>query len=213
MYRLKQIGTVSTKKAADIKESRLGIGFEKLDRDAFDPEKAYDKLANIGVKWVRLQSGWQKTEKQKGVYDFAWLDLVEYIDNSVIAQMSVPDMRACVQYALSYPERTKAIIPELDLAKLMTLSFGRPDTKTFSLLESAFYAAKKGGALPAVLNAANEVAVAKFLSGKIRFGDITESVNEVLYSMENSSAFHDIDDILLADKEAREKTERALALK
>ena len=139
--------------------------------------------------------------------------MVEYIDNSVIAQMSVPDMRACVQYALSYPERTKAIIPELDLAKLMTLSFGRPDTKTFSLLESAFYAAKKGGALPAVLNAANEVAVAKFLSGKIRFGDITESVNEVLYSMENSSAFHDIDDILLADKEAREKTERALALK
>ena len=79
MYRLKQIGTVSTKKAADIKESRLGIGFEKLDRDAFDPEKAYDKLANIGVKWVRLQSGWQKTEKQKGVYDFAWLDSV--VDN------------------------------------------------------------------------------------------------------------------------------------
>ena len=68
MYRLKACGRVETKCAADIKTSRLGIGFEKLDRDAFEPEKAYDKLANIGVKWVRIQSGWQKTERVKGCF-------------------------------------------------------------------------------------------------------------------------------------------------
>ena len=139
--------------------------------------------------------------------------MVEYIDNSVIAQMSVPDMRSCIQYALSYPERTDAIIPRLDLSRLMTLSFGRPDTKTFSLLDSAFYAAEKGGALPAVLNASNEVAVAKFLRGEIKFGEITENVNKVLYSMESTSSLHNLDDILLADKEARIRTNEALSKK
>ena len=97
MYRLKKIGTVKTKRASDIKHSRLGIGFEKLDRDAFKPEKAYDKLADIGVKWVRLQSGWQKTEKEKGVYDFAWLDSV--VDN-IIARGMTPWMCMCYGNAL-----------------------------------------------------------------------------------------------------------------
>ncbi len=139
--------------------------------------------------------------------------MVEYIDNSIIAQMSVPDMRFCIQYALSYPNRIETVIPELDLAKTTTLSFGKPDKKTFSLLDSAFYSAKKGGALPAVLNAANEVAVAKFLRGEIRFGDITESVNNVLYGMESVSSLHNLDDILLADKEARIRTEEILSTK
>ena len=65
--------------AKDISHSRLGIGFEKLDRDTFDPNKAYDKLAQIGVKHIRIQSGWARTEKEKGVYDFAWLD--DIVDN------------------------------------------------------------------------------------------------------------------------------------
>ena len=92
MYRLKPCGKVETKAAADIRTSKLGIGFEKLDRDAFDPEKAYDKLGKIGVKWVRIQSGWQKTEKEKGVYDFAWLDAV--VDN-IIARGMTPWMCVC----------------------------------------------------------------------------------------------------------------------
>ena len=74
MERLKKIGTVPPRNSADIKESRLGVGMEKLDRDAFDPDKAYDKIAALGVKWIRLQSGWQKTEMEEGVYDFSWLD-------------------------------------------------------------------------------------------------------------------------------------------
>lgn len=97
MYRLKEIGKIKTKKAAEISSSRLGIGFEKLDRDAFDPEKAYDKVSEIGIKWVRLQSGWQKTERVKGVYDFAWLDTI--VDN-IIKRGMTPWICVCYGNAL-----------------------------------------------------------------------------------------------------------------
>ena len=76
MERLKCVGYVAPIHSSNIKNSRMGIGFEKLDRNVFDPEKAYDKVAAIGVKWVRIQSGWARTEKEKGVYDFAWLDRI-----------------------------------------------------------------------------------------------------------------------------------------
>lgn len=76
MEQLKKIGTIVPKKSVDIKKSRIGLGFEKLDRDAFDPEKSYPFVADSGVKWARLQSGWQKTEREKGKYDFAWLDRI-----------------------------------------------------------------------------------------------------------------------------------------
>ena len=92
MHRLHKIGNIKPKTAKDVKESRLGIGFEKLDRDAFDPEKAYDKIAALGVKWVRIQSGWQKTEKEKGVYDFAWLDSI--VDN-LLSRSLVPWICVC----------------------------------------------------------------------------------------------------------------------
>lgn len=76
MVRLSQKGKITPKKSKEINHSCIGIGFEKLDRDVFDPEKAYDYVAKTGVKWARLQSGWQRTEKQKGVYDFEWLDKI-----------------------------------------------------------------------------------------------------------------------------------------
>ncbi len=79
MERLRKIGTIKPIHSKDIQDSRLGLGMEKLDRDAFEPEKVYDKVAALGVKWIRLQSGWQKTEKLEGVYDFAWLD--SQVDN------------------------------------------------------------------------------------------------------------------------------------
>ena len=79
MERLKYTGKVTAKNSADIKDSRFGLGMEKLDRDAFDPEKVYDKVSALGVKWIRIQSGWQKTEKTEGVYDFTWLD--SQVDN------------------------------------------------------------------------------------------------------------------------------------
>ncbi len=81
MQRLKKIGTLVPKSASEISHSRLGIGFEKLDRALFDPRKAYDKLAALGVKWVRIQSGWKRTETVKGVYDFSWID--DIVDNLI----------------------------------------------------------------------------------------------------------------------------------
>jgi len=139
--------------------------------------------------------------------------MVEYIDNSVIAQMSVPDMRLCAQYAMTYPERTEAVIPELDLFEVSKLSFARPDMETFSLLRCAIDSVRKGGALPAVLNAANEVAVAEFLRGRIPFYAITESVSSVLSDLEREAvSVHDLEGILSMDQKARELALGALCL-
>lgn len=132
--------------------------------------------------------------------------MVEYIDHSVIAQLSAPDMRLCVQYALTAPKRNAAVIPPIDFTRLGTLTFGKPDLDTFVLLGAAFHAVKIGGALPAVLNAANEVAVAAFLSHKIGFCDIMDVVTEVLSELETSAATaHTLDEILLCDRVARVK--------
>ena len=81
MDNLKAIAKVAPVHSSQVAFSKCGIGFEKLDRAVFDPSKAYDKVAAIGVKWIRLQSGWARTEKQKGVYDFSWLN--DIIDNLV----------------------------------------------------------------------------------------------------------------------------------
>lgn len=136
--------------------------------------------------------------------------MVEYIDNSVIAQLSVPDMRSCAQYALTYPAREQAIIEELDLCKLSKLTFDEPDTDTFALLACAVDCIKNGGALPAVLNAANEVAVDEFLNGSIGFYAITESVCSVVRSMQSAKDVHTLDGILSADREARERARAIL---
>ena len=128
---------------------------------------------------------------------------VEYIDNSVIAQMSVPDMRHCVQYALTYPERMVAKTKPLDLFEVGKLSFAAPDMETFVLLKKAYEAIEKGGALPAVLNAANEEAVAAFLDEKIGFYDIFEVVSDTLYKYSSADKACELEDILAIAREAR----------
>ena len=138
--------------------------------------------------------------------------MVEYIDNSIIAQMSVPDMRHCAQYAMTYPERQSAVIDELDLFKLSKLTFAEPDTDTFSLLAYAVDCIGKGGALPAVLNAANEVAVAEFLKGRIGFYSITESVCCVVDRMQEAKNVHSLEGIIAADREARQMTMETLGI-
>ena len=92
MERLIKIGEISQKNSKDIKFSKIGLGFEKLDRDAFDPSKCYDKISALGVKWARIQSGWAKTEKEKGVYDFSWLDTIV---DSLIEHGLKPRMCLC----------------------------------------------------------------------------------------------------------------------
>ena len=131
--------------------------------------------------------------------------MVEYIDNSVIAQLSVPDMRLCAQYALTYPDRYDAVIPELDLFEISKLTFFKPDTETFALLSCAIDAVGKGGALPAVLNAANEVAVARFLDGKLGFYDITEAVCRTVEDMQYAKDKHTLSEIIECDRAARER--------
>ena len=138
--------------------------------------------------------------------------MVEYIDNSVIAQMSVPDMRLCAQYAVTYPDRCEAVIDQLDLFSIAKLTFAKPDTETFSLLACAIECIGKGGALPAVLNAANEVAVAEFLKGNIGFYTITESVTDVVSSMEYAKDIHDLEGIIQCDREARRRAGERLGL-
>ena len=93
MERLIECGKVEIKNSSVVKKSRIGLGFEKLDRGAFHPEKAYDKAAALGLKWIRLQSGWQRTEKVKGEYDFSWLD--DVLDN-LISRGLIPWM--CLAY-------------------------------------------------------------------------------------------------------------------
>ena len=81
MERLNVVGKIESKASLDVKRSKIGLGFEKLDRDVFDPEKAYDKVGALGVKWIRIQSGWQRTEREAGIYNFEWLDKV--VDNLI----------------------------------------------------------------------------------------------------------------------------------
>ena len=130
--------------------------------------------------------------------------MVEYIDNSVIAQLSIPDMRHCVQYALDKADRGEGVIEPLDLAKISKLTFARPDREAFALLNLALYSLDRGGATCAVLNAANEVAVAAYLSEKIKFGQISECVCHTVYAMPEASEIHTLEGIFEADAKARD---------
>ncbi len=132
--------------------------------------------------------------------------MVEYIDNSVIAQLSVPDMRHCVQHALDGASRTDGVIEPLDLAKISKLTFAYPDREAFPLLDLALYSLSQGGAACAVLNAANEVAVAAYLSGRISFAQISESVCHAVHYMEHAKDIHTLEGIFEADREARRIT-------
>lgn len=138
--------------------------------------------------------------------------MVEYIDHSIIAQMSVPDMRHCVQYALTHPRRLPAegTLREADLFALGKLTFGRPDTEVFPLLPLAGDCIAAGGALPCVLNAANEVIVAAFLKESIRFCDIPDLVTRTVEDLRYVSAWHTYDQLMEADALARETAARLL---
>ncbi len=106
--------------------------------------------------------------------------MVQFTDGSVKAQLGVPDMKVPIQYALSYPFRFTSDFPRLDFSKYPSLTFDRPDTQRFPALELAFEALAKGGNMPCVLNAANEVAVDAFLNGRIGFADIPRMAEQAM---------------------------------
>ena len=128
---------------------------------------------------------------------------VEFVDNTVIGEMSVPDMRMCVQYAVDYPCRMPAHTDRLDLFKVGKLTFSRPDTEAFPLLALAARAIGEGGALPAVMNAADEVAVGAFLEQKLSFAEISEVVIKVYERMTDAKNAVSLEDIIASDRTAR----------
>jgi 1-deoxy-D-xylulose 5-phosphate reductoisomerase (EC 1.1.1.267) len=130
--------------------------------------------------------------------------MVEFIDGSIIAQLSTPDMCLPIQYALTYPERVESHRVQTNLAKIGSLSFEEPDEKRFPALSLARQAAKIGGTMPAVLNAANEVAVESFCQGKIRFNEIAEIVAETMESHTPIKSPR-LEEVLDADSWARNK--------
>ena len=136
--------------------------------------------------------------------------LVEYIDGSVVAQLGIPDMRIPIGYALSYPERLNLGLSRLSLSQCGNLSFEKPDYTRFPALQMAFDALEEGGVKPAVLNGANEVAVAAFLDERIGFTDITATVAAALSAIEPGDD-QDLEAILAADRSARVIAEQEIA--
>ena len=129
--------------------------------------------------------------------------MVQYEDNAVIAQCGAPDMRTCIQYALTYPERKTGLAKELDFASLTALTFARPDEDTFTLLPLCRAAITRGGNMPAAVNGANEAAVEAFLNRKIGFTDIfrvVERAYEKAFFIPNPT----VEDIFETDRAARQ---------
>jgi len=138
--------------------------------------------------------------------------MVAYKDGSVIAQLGVPDMKGAIAYALSFPERLPIGQPVPDFAGLQNLTFHDPDREKFPCLNLAFRACEKGGTLPAVLNAANEMAVEAFLNRKIAFTAIAVLIGEIMdrhETVDNPS----LDDIFAADRWARERIQKQISEK
>ena len=135
--------------------------------------------------------------------------LVEFVDGSVLAQLGSPDMRIPIAFALAWPERMATPAQRLDLAAIARLDFEAPDIARFPALKIARGALVAGGAAPIVLNAANEVAVAAFLAGNLRFPDIVRVVDEALQA-QNFAAPRTIGDVLGIDRETRRRVDAAM---
>jgi len=135
--------------------------------------------------------------------------LVEFVDGSVLAQLGSPDMRIPISYALAWPERMETPAQRLDLAAIARLDFEEPDAQRFPALRLTREALERGGSAPIVLNAANEVAVARFLAGAIRFADIASIVEETLQQAEIVNP-QSIEQVLEIDRMTRDQVESVI---
>ena len=133
--------------------------------------------------------------------------LVRFRDGAALAHLGYPDMRVPISYALTYPGRAATPVPALDLASGLTLEFAAPDLETFPLLALGREAGERGGTYPCAFNAANEVAVAAFLEGRLSFLGIADAVADVLAAVDGAAA-RDLDDLVEADAQARRLLER-----
>jgi 1-deoxy-D-xylulose-5-phosphate reductoisomerase len=128
--------------------------------------------------------------------------LVRFRDGAALAHLGYPDMRVPISFALTYPDRSATPVPPLDLASGLTLEFEAPDLESFPLLRLAREAGERGGTFPCAYNAANEVAVAAFLDGRLPFLGIADTVEETLGAVDGTSA-RDLNDLIETDAEAR----------
>ncbi len=138
---------------------------------------------------------------------------VEYIDNTVIAELSVPDMRMCVQYAVDYPKRKEAVVPALDLTSIGAITFKNHDSEAFPLLDLAKRSMQDGGAMGAVINAADEVAVEAFLNGRLSFLGISDTIADVYSRLMGGRHEHSLSGILDYGRQARALTKEIIDLK
>jgi 1-deoxy-D-xylulose-5-phosphate reductoisomerase len=133
--------------------------------------------------------------------------MVEYVDGSVVAQLSPPDMKLPIQYALSYPERIEGVSPKLDLTSSMRLDFEPADAERFPALELGHEAARSGGTTGAVLNAANEEAVKGFLAGELEFTEIVPVCRRIVEN-HTHDARPTLEQLLQVDRWARQEVTR-----
>ncbi len=136
--------------------------------------------------------------------------MVDFVDGSIKAQLGIPDMKIPIQYALTYPERFPASYGKVDFAALGQMTFFEPDREKFRCLGLAYQALKMGGTAPAVLNAANEVAVGLFLEGKLPFSSIPDVIDQALCNHKVVPHLR-LEDIIRADTETRESVRRTFA--
>ncbi|TDJ60455.1 MAG: 1-deoxy-D-xylulose-5-phosphate reductoisomerase [Nitrospina sp.] len=137
--------------------------------------------------------------------------MIEFVDTSVMAQLGIPDMRVPIAYALSYPDRVTCDLPSLDLAAMTNLTFEEPDFVRFPCLQLAHDALEIGDTMPAVLNAANEIAVQAFLDQHIPFKDIVEAIRMAMHN-HKCQPVETIEDVLAADQWAREETRKLITV-
>jgi len=137
--------------------------------------------------------------------------MIEFVDTSIIAQLGIPDMRVPIAYALTYPDRFECDLPSLDLTTMGNLTFEAPDFKRFPCLRLAIDAMEIGKTMPAVLNAANEIAVQAFLEELIPYKDIAELIRMVMQN-HNPSPLQELQDVLIADRWAREETTKLVTV-
>ena len=137
--------------------------------------------------------------------------MIEFVDTSIIAQLGIPDMRVPIAYALTYPDRFECDLPSLDLTTMGNLTFEAPDFERFPCLQLAIDAMEIGKTMPAVLNAANEIAVQAFLEELIPYKDIAELIRMVMQN-HNPSPLKELQDVLIADRWAREETTKLVTV-
>ena len=137
--------------------------------------------------------------------------MIEFVDTSILAQLGIPDMRVPIAYALTYPDRFECDLPSLDLTTMGNLTFEAPDFERFPCLGLAIDAMEIGKTMPAVLNAANEIAVQAFLEELISYKDIAELIRMVMQN-HNPSPLKELEDVLIADRWAREETTKLVTV-